>query len=166
MMSVLKGTAKELMIIIGISVLFGFAVNTFSPKGIALFGNWDTSKGVISAKSKGDENYFFEEIEEIQAAKEIFDHGEALFLDARHPDAYHEGHIPGAVSLPVGRFDELIEGVRGRYPTSTSIITYCSGRECEDSHNLARLLFMEGYAHIRIFIDGYPGWEEMGYPHE
>jgi rhodanese-related sulfurtransferase len=166
MMSVLKGTAKELMIIIGISVLFGFAVNTFSPKGIALFGNWDTSKGVISAKSKGDENYFFEEIEEIQAAKEIFDRGGALFLDARHPDAYHEGHIPGAVSLPVGRFDEMIEGVRGRYPASTSIITYCSGRECEDSHNLARLLFMEGYTHIRIFIDGYPGWEEMGYPRE
>jgi len=79
MMSVLKGTAKELMIIIGISVLFGFAVNTFSPKGIALFGNWDTSKGVISAKSKEDENYLFEEIEEIQAAKEIFDRGGRCF---------------------------------------------------------------------------------------
>jgi len=166
MMSVFKGQAKELIIIIGVSVLFGFAVNTFSPKGIALVGNWDTSKGVVSAKSKEHENYFFEEIEEIQTAKEIFDRGDSLFLDARHPDSYHEGHIPGAVSLPAGRFDEMIEGFRSRYPTSTSIITYCSGRECEDSHNLARLLFMEGYTNIRIFIDGYPGWEGMGYPHE
>lgn len=166
MKRVFKGTAKELMIIIGISVLCGFAVNAYSPKGIALFGNWDTSKGVVSAKSKSHGNYFFEEIEEIQTAKEIFDRGDSLFVDARHPDAYHEGHIPGAVSLPVGRFDEMIEGFGSRYPTSTPIITYCSGRECEDSHNLARLLFTEGYTNIRIFIDGYPGWEEMGYPRE
>ena len=154
------------MIIIGVSVLFGFAVNTFSPKGIALFGNWDTSKGVVSAKSKEHENYFFEEIEEIRAAKEIFDRGGSVFVDARHPDAYHEGHIPGAVSLPVGRFSDMIEAFRSMHPESTPIITYCSGRECVDSHNLARLLFMEGYTNIQVFIDGYPGWEDEGYPRE
>ena len=166
MMRGFKVTAKELMILIGVSVLFGFAVNTFSPWGIALFGAWDTSKGDVSANSRANEDYFFEEIKDTHVAKEIFDKGGTLFVDARHPDAYHEGHIPGAVSLPVGRFDDMIEDFRSRYPTSTPIITYCSGRECEDSHNLARLLFMEGYTHIRIFIDGYPDWEGMGYPHE
>jgi len=165
-MRVFKGTAKELLTLIGLSVLFGFAVNALSPKGIALFGNWDTSKGVISAKTKGTDDYFFDEITEVQVAKEIFDHGNSLFVDARSPDAYDEGHISGAVSLPVGRFSDMIEAFRGMHPESTPIIIYCSGRECEDSHNLARFLFMEGYTSIQIFIDGYPGWEEKGYPSE
>ena len=42
------------MIIIGVSVLFGFTVNAFSPNGIALFGTWDTTKGVVSAKPEID----------------------------------------------------------------------------------------------------------------
>ena len=161
-----KETAKEMMIIIGVSVLFGFTANAISPNGIALFGNWDTTDGVVSAKPKDRDGSFFKEIDDIRAAKEIFDRGDTLFIDARHPDAYHEGHIPGAVSLPLGRFDDMIEGFRSKHPTSIPIITYCSGRECEDSHDLAQRLFMEGYTNIQVFIDGYPGWESKGYPRE
>lgn len=161
-----KETVKEMVIIMGVSVLFGFTVNAISPNGIALFGNWDTTKGVVSAKPRDHEDFFFKEIDDIQVVKEIFDRGDTLFVDARHPDAYHEGHIPGAVSLPLGRFNDMIEDFRSNHPTSTAIITYCSGRECEDSHNLAQLLFMEGYTNIQIFIDGFPRWESKGYPRE
>ena len=46
------------------------------------------------------------------------------------------------------------------------MITYCSGRTCEDSHNLARLLSEVGFTDVRVFIDGFPGWEAEGYPVE
>ena len=39
-------------------------------------------------------------------------------------------------------------------------------RECEDSHILAYYLLGEGYTDVRVFIDGYPGWEAENLPVE
>ena len=44
-------TAKEVSIILGLSVVAAFAVNYFSPAGIALVGKWDTAQGVVDRKS-------------------------------------------------------------------------------------------------------------------
>jgi len=53
-----------------------------------------------------------------------------------------------------------------QYPAEKAIVTYCAGRTCEDSHNLAQLLLAFGYTEINVFIDGFPGWESEGYPIE
>jgi len=45
-------------------------------------------------------------------------------------------------------------------------VTYCSGRTCEDSHNLGRFLSEAGYTDVRIFIDGFSGWQAEGNPIE
>jgi len=87
-------------------------------------------------------------------------------VDARTRDNYDNGHIPGAVSLPVGQFDALIDTFLDQHDIEQPIVTYCSGRTCEDSHNLAQLLTDFGYADVKVFIDGYPGWEAEGYPVE
>ncbi|MBW2337956.1 MAG: hypothetical protein JRF47_14580, partial [Deltaproteobacteria bacterium] len=47
-------TSKEVSIILGVSILAAFAVNYFSPAGIALVGQWDTSQGVVTAKAKNN----------------------------------------------------------------------------------------------------------------
>ena len=135
--------------------------------GIALFGDWDTSKGVISAKSKDGAPVVRElEITDIHIAKEIYDNKTAVFLDARSAEDYMDGHIKGALSLPVNRFEQEIENFKKTYPDSTHFITYCSGRECDDSHELAQYLLMEGYEKVNVLIDGYPGWKEKGFPVE
>jgi rhodanese-related sulfurtransferase len=153
-----------IIVILSLSLLSGFVVNLFSPKGIALFGDWDTAKGVISARTKQDTPIQRDlEIHDVRIAKEVFDGGRAVFVDARSRENYTEGHIRGAVSFPTNQFDEQIEKFIEEYPFSTEIVTYCSGRECEDSHTLARYLLEEGYSHVRVFIDGYPGWEHEGY---
>lgn len=64
----------------------------------------------------------------------------------------------------MGRYDAYIDKFKVVYPLSAYIVTYCSGRECDDSHQLAQNFFGEGYTNISVFIDGYPGWEEAGYP--
>ena len=162
---VLRKTIKEIIILAGISVTLAMVVNFLSPNGIALVGQWDTSKGVITASPTESEEGP-EEINSVARAKEIFDTGNVLFVDARSQDNYEDGHIPGAVSLPVGLFDEQIESFLDRHSPDTRIVTYCSGRTCEDSHNLARLLSDVGFTQVSVFIDGFPGWEAQGFPIE
>jgi rhodanese-related sulfurtransferase len=160
---VFRKTIKEIIILVGISVTLAMVVNYISPKGIALVGQWDTSKGVITASPTGPEEWKPEEINSVARAKEIFDTGNVLFVDARLQDNYEDGHIPGAISLPVGQFDEQIESFLNQHSPDTPIVTYCSGRTCEDSHNLAQLLSDVGFTNVRVFIDGFPGWEAGGY---
>lgn len=151
-----------LLVSVGIALLY----NAFSPNGIALVGEWDTQQGVVSAVARNNPVVHDIEIDSVDAAKEIFDAGDSVFVDARSADAFNDGHIPGAYSLPIGSFEDGIEQFYETFPFSTRIITYCTGRECQDSHELAQLLMEIGYSDVSVFIDGYPAWEETGLPIE
>ena len=157
---------RETISILGLAILVAFTVNAVSPNGIAIFGDWDPSRGVITARPKGDVVDHELEIEDIRRAKEIYDQGDALFVDARPYASYEQGHIKGAVGLPVSQFFEVIDDFRDQYPLTRWIVTYCSGRECHESHELAQYLLEEGYERVNVFIDGYAGWEEMAFPVE
>jgi rhodanese-related sulfurtransferase len=159
-------TIREISVLVGASIIAALAVNYLSPAGITLVGQWDTAKGVITAKGKNDIVFDDLEIGDITLAKKLYDSQKFLFVDARSRADYDEGHIKGAVSLPVGQFDEKIEAFLDQYSPETAIITYCSGRTCEDSHKLAQLLLEIGYTEINVFVDGFPGWLAEGYPIE
>jgi len=163
---VIRKTIKEIIILVSVAVALALVVNSFSPKGIALVGQWDTARGVITANPAAAAEERLQEIDSAARAREILERGSVLFVDARSENAYENGHIPGAVSLPLGRFDERIEPFLNQYPPEQPIVTYCSGRTCEDSHHLARLLTEAGYNDVRIFIDGFAGWQAEGYPVE
>ena len=159
-------TAKEISLILGVSLLTAFIFNYFHPSGIALVGQWDTSEGVVSARAKNDIVIQGAEIGSVEEARGLYDSGKYIFVDARSREDYEAGHIPGAVSLPVGEFDDYIAAFQDRFPPDASIITYCSGRTCEDSHHLAEYLLEFGYDNVIVFIDGFPGWEADGHPIE
>ena len=157
---------KEISVLVSVSIIAALAVNYFSPTGIALIGQWDTAKGVITANERNDMVLNDLEIGDVTFAKKLYDSKKFVFVDARSRDDYDEGHIKGAVSLPVGQFDEKIEAFSEQYPPDKPIITYCSGRTCEDSNKLAQHLLEFGYMEIGVFIDGFPEWEAAGYPIE
>jgi rhodanese-related sulfurtransferase len=159
-------TTKELSILLSIAVVAAILMNNFSPTGIALVGQWETSHGTVTAKAKNDLVYDDLEIGDTTLAKRFYDGGNALFVDARSREDYEYGHIKGAISLPAGEFDALIDEFLEFYSLNTPIITYCSGRTCKDSHHLAQLLIYRGYENVSVFIDGFPGWEAEGYPIE
>ena len=106
------------------------------------------------------------EIDSVEAVKKIFDQKSAVFLDARSRDDYARGHISGALSFPINEFERRLEDFRKQFDEQTYFVTYCSGRECEDSHMLAHRLFENGYWEVSVFIDGLPAWEARGYPIE
>lgn len=160
-----KHILYEAGVLLALAVTAALTVNHFSPNGIKLLGQWKPGRGVASADAAKDRFHDFE-LNDPETAKQIYDSGKAVFVDARGQDAYEAGHIKGAVSLPLGEALTHIERFTREFPPDTYIVTYCSGRECTDSHRLAQILIDYGYRDVSIFIDGYPGWTAKGYPSE
>ena len=158
--------SRRTILLVVIAVAAAVIVNQLSPVGIPLMGQWDLAKGVIHANPDSAHLNDRLEIDNIEVAKLIYDGAKTLFVDARSVADYEAGHVKGAVSLSLNDFDAYIEGFINRYPPEQPIVTYCSGRTCEDSHRLEQLLFDNGYVNVSVFIDGYPGWKAEGYPIE
>lgn len=98
-------------------------------------------------------------------AKEAFDRGDAVFLDARTPEDYFAGHIPGARNLPAADFETRAEEILKGLPGDALLITYCSGERCQSSILLARrLIEKRGHTRTRVFFDGWRAWDGAGYP--
>jgi rhodanese-related sulfurtransferase len=99
-------------------------------------------------------------------AKRFHDAGGAVFVDAREPSEYEEGHIAGALCVP---FDDAVKKPALLDPFKKAgkpLILYCSGGDCELSKDLARNMLAEGIRKVLVFTDGYPAWKAAGYPVE
>lgn len=164
-MMVRRSIVVEIGLILLLATVTGLCINAVSPRGIALMGQWDVDKGVVTAAPKNSPVVHELEIHRVEEAYDLYRSAGALFVDARDESRFREGHIRGAVSLFPYDYDQLFEGFVTRYPDRDRlIVTYCSGRECEDSHTLAQYLIEDGYTQVRVFIDGYPAWVAEGLP--
>ncbi len=157
---------KQIFLLLSAALVLALGVNAVSPRGIPWRGQWDETRGVVTADQAALQPSLDFEISDAPTAQRLHASGQVVFVDSRTEADYREGHIPGAVSLPVGEFDRHIPSFRERYGSSHPIVTYCSGRSCQDSHILAQRLFEAGFDNVSVFIDGYPGWSGEGYPVE
>ena len=96
--------------------------------------------------------------------KELHAQQQAVFIDARDPFAFAEGHISGALSLPVGEADTGLVGFMAKTPFTTPIVVYCNGYGCPDSMELANKLLRAGYQQVFVFEGGFPEWRDAGLP--
>jgi rhodanese-related sulfurtransferase len=77
-----------------------------------------------------------------------------MLLDVRTPGEYGEGHIAGAVLVPLYALPEKLDGLR-RY-THRRIVTYCEiGARSEAA---ARILIGEGFDHVENYRAGMAEW--------
>jgi rhodanese-related sulfurtransferase len=90
----------------------------------------------------------------------------AVLLDARAAELYADGHLPGALSLPLEEMDQQLAAFRQAVPTDAVIITYCSGYGCPDSFDQGVRLLAAGWRDVRVFEGGYPEWRDAGLPVE
>ena len=97
-------------------------------------------------------------------AKDKFFTGGAVFIDARPLELYQEGHIQGALNVPLAEFDRMIEKVVMDLPEDTLIVTYCDGEDCDLSAELALKLKEIGYENVRVLHNGWGLWKDHQLP--
>jgi rhodanese-related sulfurtransferase len=101
----------------------------------------------------------------LSGAKSRFDSKSSIFLDARPPEEYKEGHIPGALSFYAEDFDQVAPQILPKLTDKNKeLIAYCHGSSCELSIVLAHRLSDLGYSNVKVFYGGWPQWKSAGYP--
>ena len=154
---------KGIFFLLFFSVMIAFSYNHFSVSGLALSGQWETSKGVVSALSKTDDIKADIQINTPEIVKQIIQDKKRIVLDVRPREAYNQGHLPGALSFPLIEFDEKIFQILDSIDTQVPLLIYCSSIECTDSHTVAQRLTLMGYDNIKVFSGGFRQWQEKGY---
>lgn len=88
-----------------------------------------------------------------------------LLIDSRPAGRYAQGHLPGAVSIPLNELEK--EGAK-LLPTdqAKTLIFYCGGLSCMLSPKSATIAVKLGSKDVRMFPEGEPGWKKLDYPTE
>jgi ArsR family transcriptional regulator len=87
--------------------------------------------------------------------------GLVTVLDVRPEDEFRQGHLPGAVNVPLGKLKRWL----GRLDKRTEIVAYCRGPYCVLSFEAVAQLRASGFTARRL-EDGYPEWKAAGLPVE
>jgi len=143
--------------IIIISGALGIGVHAFRAEGIPLMERWQEK--VLNEQLTGGLPAV-----SLKQVKEAYKSGAALLVDARDPEFFERGHIPGAVSLPVRDFDSVFPKLEEQLRAAPRVITYCDGASCEMSVELTEKLLFAGLEYIEIFTGGIQQWQGAGQP--
>jgi rhodanese-related sulfurtransferase len=144
-----KQTVYEAFLLIAAAVMLGFAYTFITKKGFFQEQKSTPSLDVISLKQ----------------TKELFSAKNAIFIDSRHEFEYKEGHIQGAINIPLKEFD-LHKSRLEAIPKNRLIVVYCDGAQCNSSIDLTFKLMELGYSNIKIFFGGWQEWLENKLPIE
>ena len=84
---------------------------------------------------------------------------QALWIDARPPEAYALGHVPGAVRLSEAEWETSLPSVLDRWQPEMPIIVYCNSTQCGTAQSVADRLRRElGYDHVYVLRGGWEAW--------
>lgn len=87
-----------------------------------------------------------------------------VLVEALPAKYYREGHLPGALHLP-------LDGVESLAPVilpdkRAEIVVYCASATCQNSHIAGRNLENLGYAKVSVYAGGKKDWVGAGLPVE
>ncbi len=79
--------------------------------------------------------------------------GEVTVLDVRPESEYREGHIAGALNVPVEELEEKLDEL----PKDREVVAYCRGPFCVFADDAVELLRRKGFDAKRL-DEGFPEW--------
>jgi rhodanese-related sulfurtransferase len=84
-----------------------------------------------------------------------------VLIDARSPEAYAAGHLPGAINLPHATIDEEAVAALPEGP----VVAYCWGPSCNGAVKACRRLAELGLP-AKEMLGGYEYWRRERHPVE
>ena len=156
-MSEFRQAFREAGLILLVACVLGFSYTATTEKG--LFGKPADTTVVSQTPGPGPQMI------QLAEAQQLFDAGNALFIDSRHEFDYNLGHIKGAMNIPLKDFDARIAELNV-FPKDNIIIVYCDGADCNSSIEFASKLFLGGYSSVKIFFGGWREWSASQLPTE
>jgi rhodanese-related sulfurtransferase len=95
-----------------------------------------------------------------QQAYEANETGEVLVLDVREVWEYEEGHVPGAVLIPLMKVENRLAEI----PQDQHVIVTC--RSGNRSGQIAEFLTENGYTKVHNMTGGLLNWKALNFPIE
>ena len=95
-------------------------------------------------------------------AKELWQRvkqGLVTVLDVRPPEEYAQGHIRGAINVPVTELKKRLHQI----PSGQEVVAYCRGPYCLLAYEAVEVLRKKGIKARRL-EEGYPEWKSAGLP--
>jgi len=100
----------------------------------------------------------------LKQAKTLHDRG-VKFVDVRAAKDFASGHVPRAFNLDVAT--ELSRDTLSRIVgKNEEFALSCHGKNCPDSALASAKAVMWGFKRVYYFAEGFPRWQEAGYPVE
>jgi rhodanese-related sulfurtransferase len=92
-----------------------------------------------------------------ELTRRLQDGDHLVVLDVRPAAEHAAGHLPGAVSIPVGELRRRL----AELPGNREIVAYCRGPYCAFAHEAVAVLREAGFSARRL-EDGLPEWQAAG----
>ena len=150
---------RQSMGILILAAVMGLLTNAARSNSLPLVADWTPEARLTNDKGNSM-------VVSLEDAKRLYLDKKAVFLDARSPMDYAQGHILGAQNIPWQSFNEYIDRILDNIPDDVRIVTYCDGEHCSLSEDLAEELISMGYKNVNVLLDGWTRWLEAGLPVE
>ena len=92
----------------------------------------------------------------VEVSHQIEKEADVVIIDVRESKDFKKGHVPGAISLPQGKWSTLA-GLR----RDTMNIVYCYAQNCHMGANAAMQFAAKGYS-VMEMDGGFESWKEHG----
>jgi rhodanese-related sulfurtransferase len=103
------------------------------------------------------------EIKTAELAQAVKAHAKLALYDSRPKGRYDQGHLPGAISLPLPKLEEKQAAALPK-DKNTPLVFYCGGITCPLSPASAAIAKKLGYTDVRVYNEGEPEWTKANLP--
>jgi rhodanese-related sulfurtransferase len=170
-----RSLLREIAAVVAMAVAVGFTYNAFAPDSLtlirtapvlvavadsAIFGAPAAVEGAPAGDSAAQGTFRVLNLEQMKRAVA---EEKGLLADARTPDEYEAGHIPGAVNFYAMAPEDWVERI-AEVPRDTLVMIYCSNPHCPFGRTLAEFLGSFGFTNLLLFDDGWDAWSGAGLP--
>jgi len=147
---------REAVIIFLVTAIVATVFNMLRPSGIPLFG---FSSAIILQEQQANIP-----VVTLAAAYDLYLNKKVVFVDARDPFSYEEGHIAGAINIYPDEATLQAAKLKQMLSPGSIVITYCDGPQCPLSKETAQGLQLQGLSAVKVLVNGWSLWHDAGYP--